>query len=95
MPGTRRTFLVGLGRFAMGAAALAIVKPPVLYSFPSEIRIASPAEQLGVLLGDPVAQSVTVTSVEQGFVEYAVKYQLSIAAGSWFTWSQDFRIKEK
>lgn len=43
--GTRRTFLVGLGRFMVGATAASIIKPPVLYSFPSEIRIASPAEQ--------------------------------------------------
>lgn len=43
--GTRRTFLVGLGRFMMGATAVALTKPPVLYSFPSEIRIATSAEQ--------------------------------------------------
>jgi len=37
----RRTFLVGLGRFAVGAAALGIA-PPVLYSFPTgRIRLAN------------------------------------------------------
>ena len=36
--GTRRTFLVGLGRFMAVAAGTAILKPPVLYSFPSVIR---------------------------------------------------------
>lgn len=35
---------MGLGRFALGAAAASIVKPPVLYSFPSEIRIANAEE---------------------------------------------------
>ena len=39
--GTRRTFLVGLGRFMMGATAAALTQPPVLYSFPSVIRIAT------------------------------------------------------
>lgn len=34
----RRTFLVGLGRFAVGAAGLAVLKPRVLYSFPSIIK---------------------------------------------------------
>lgn len=55
MPGTRRTFLIGLGRFAVGAAALSIRKPPVLYSFPSEIRVATWQEQLALaaLSADP------------------------------------------
>lgn len=35
---------MGLGRFALGAAALSIAKPPVLYSFPSVIRIATRQE---------------------------------------------------
>lgn len=54
----RRTFLVGLGRFMLGAAAASIVKPPVLYSFPSEIRVASPAEQAWVYRAEMAAKNV-------------------------------------
>lgn len=49
--GTRRTFLVGLGRFMMGAGAIALMRPPVLYSFPSVIRLARPDEQEWVFGG--------------------------------------------
>lgn len=51
-PHPRRTFLVGLGRFMAGASLSALVHPPVLYSFPSEIRIASPDEQEWVYAGN-------------------------------------------
>lgn len=37
-PRTRRTFLVGLGRFLAIAPLSALVKPPVLYSFPSVLK---------------------------------------------------------
>lgn len=37
-PRTRRTFLVGLGRFMTAASLSAVVRPPVLYSFPSVLK---------------------------------------------------------
>ena len=45
----RRTFLVGLGRFAIGAAGLAVVKPRVLYSFPSVISPPGLFAVLGII----------------------------------------------
>lgn len=47
---SRRTFLMACGRFMATLPLSSLVRPPVLYSFPSEIRIATHREQ-EVLLG--------------------------------------------
>lgn len=44
----RRTFLMACGRFMATLPLSSLVRPPVLYSFPSDIRIATPAEQTWV-----------------------------------------------
>lgn len=76
MENKRRTFLVGLGRFMMGAAALSIVKPPVLYSFPSEIRIATDREVF-TFANDPGTWIALQHRTIGGDVEYTIDYHFA------------------
>lgn len=55
-PRTRRTFLVGLGRFLAIAPLSALVKPPVLYSFPSTIKPLNIAAATPYIFADIVGQ---------------------------------------
>lgn len=81
MESNRRTFLVGLGRFMMGAAAASIVKAPVLYSFPSEIRIASSAEQTWLLQAQTAIKNVRLSSSWEEIenISYAFTFNVKLA----------------